>query len=173
MWNLRIQADLCRWEHQWTSTHMHVFKSDGEPLKIDHKVPQPDKDTFERTFKLNFSGRKKAYHHPICLERYGSDMLIIQKVSRAWTKKRNMVLNKHIRKRFKDFLRIQQFNQCLPWMTCFFIIHNDMKKVTAFFPKLHLFNLKDSVIFLDYVLPFMLLLLLQTFISFRWWKWWN
>lgn len=35
----------------------------------------------------------------------------------------------------------------------------------TFFMKLHLFNLKDSIIFLGYVLP--LLLLLQKFLSFR------
>lgn len=59
MLNPRIQADLYRWEHQLTSTHMHVFRSDGEPLKIDEKTPQTNKDAFEREeLKLNFSGIK-------------------------------------------------------------------------------------------------------------------
>ena len=47
---------------------MHVVRSDGEPLKIDQKAVEPDKDAFETAeFKINLNGKKKKRLNTILL----------------------------------------------------------------------------------------------------------
>ena len=78
---------------------MHVVRSDGEPLKIDQKAVEPDKDAFETAeFKINLNGKEKdstPFYFPSKIWLWHVDH---SENKRLPIKERNMVLDKHINK---------------------------------------------------------------------------
>ena len=148
-------ADMYRWEYQWTSTHMHVVRSDGEPLKIDQKAVKPDKRMHLKQQNLNSisMGKKKdstSFCFPSKIWLWHVDH---SENKRHPAKERNTVLDKHINKESVPGLPENSSVQPMPASDELFLpFIAKWKKVRTSFTSCIYLN--DSIIFLDYVFPF-------------------